>query len=195
MKLAMAEAIAQELLGYFAPVCDRIEIAGSVRRQKKEVKDIEIVYIPSVGHRAVDLFGTEEPYRLPDVTLRNLERMDILVPDQRVKRWGDKYKRAVHVASGMVVEMFAADADNWGYILALRTGPADFNKLLVTPQVYGGALPFGRRVNGGYVWGSREIVPVPEEEQFFAEVGVPCWPPEERSKAKLALYLHERGRR
>ena len=41
MKLAKAKAIADKYVALLAPFCDRIEIAGSIRREKEEVGDIE----------------------------------------------------------------------------------------------------------------------------------------------------------
>jgi len=47
----------------------------------------------------------------------------------------------------------------WGVVFALRTGPGDFNKLLVTNVRFGGACPAGRKVAGGRVW---DISALPE---------------------------------
>ena len=46
MNLQQAQQIAERIKSELAPHCDRIEIAGSIRRKKPEVKDIEIVCIP-----------------------------------------------------------------------------------------------------------------------------------------------------
>jgi len=40
----------------------------------------------------------------------------------------------------------------WGVIYAIRTGPGDFHRLLVTSQWFGGACPKDRKVAGGRVW-------------------------------------------
>ena len=53
--LPLAEVTGQSLIRLLADSCDRIEIAGSVRRQVFEVGDIELLCIPKAG--AVDLFG------------------------------------------------------------------------------------------------------------------------------------------
>ena len=45
MKHAEAKAIAEKYLLQLRPFSRRIEIAGSIRREKPEVKDIEIVMI------------------------------------------------------------------------------------------------------------------------------------------------------
>lgn len=47
MNLAQASALAGQLVEKLAPFCERIEVAGSVRRRKLEgIKDIELVAIP-----------------------------------------------------------------------------------------------------------------------------------------------------
>ena len=46
MKLAQAENLARRVVETMAPYCERVEIAGSIRRGKAEPKDIEIVAIP-----------------------------------------------------------------------------------------------------------------------------------------------------
>lgn len=47
MELSNARVIANELVQTLAPFCDRIEIAGSLRRQKPQVHDIDIVALPN----------------------------------------------------------------------------------------------------------------------------------------------------
>lgn len=46
MKYEDAILIAERVKAELEPHCERIEIAGSIRRKKPEVKDIEIVAIP-----------------------------------------------------------------------------------------------------------------------------------------------------
>lgn len=46
MKHTEAYQIATRIKAELQPHCERIEIAGSIRRNKPEVKDIEIVAIP-----------------------------------------------------------------------------------------------------------------------------------------------------
>jgi len=35
------------------------------------------------------------------------------------------------------------------------------------------------------------VIPTPEEEDFFAALGVPCWPPQERTVQQLIKYLKQ----
>ena len=46
MALAYAQQMAVALVELLAPACERIEVAGSVRRQKDRPNDIEIVAMP-----------------------------------------------------------------------------------------------------------------------------------------------------
>lgn len=46
MNLDYAKQIAEALIEELRPYCERISIAGSIRRGKQEVKDIEIVAVP-----------------------------------------------------------------------------------------------------------------------------------------------------
>ncbi len=198
MKLKEARLIAEELVGALAPACERIEVAGSVRRGKANPKDIEIVFIPKRGERMKDLFSMEN-YLLTDDVLERLNVEGVLQRDSVTVRWGPKYKRAVHRASGAVVEMFAATEENWGYIYALRTGPGDFNKVLVRSVGDGGALPLGLSLRDGHLWDRRNpfrvhVIRVETEEEFFEAMGMPCWPPEERTPERLREWLRERVR-
>jgi len=65
MELEKAKAIAEELKELLAPACERIRIAGSIRRRKPDVGDIEILAIPKfngvvdlLDHKLKWLIGT-----------------------------------------------------------------------------------------------------------------------------------------
>ena len=47
MKLEKAKAIANEVIERLRPYCSQIMVAGSVRRRKAQVKDIDILLIPA----------------------------------------------------------------------------------------------------------------------------------------------------
>lgn len=50
MNLETAQKFAAEVHAVIVPLCEKCEIAGSIRRQKREdIKDIEIVAIPSLA--------------------------------------------------------------------------------------------------------------------------------------------------
>ncbi len=53
--LAHAQKLANRLVELLAPHCERIQIAGSIRREKPEIGDIEIVCAPKLV--AADIFA------------------------------------------------------------------------------------------------------------------------------------------
>lgn len=191
MQLQHAENIAQELLRTLASCCERIEVAGSVRRRKAQVKDLEIVYISKTG---VFQNGTLFPIEgaLIDQGLALLVERGILGWDYDTPRNGPKYKRLVHLNSGLVVELFAAQPSTWGYILALRTGPAEFNQRLVSPPWKGGIKPLNLSFVDGVVLCHGVPVEVPDELAFFRLFGLPVIAPEQRG---AEILLHAQGGR
>jgi DNA polymerase/3'-5' exonuclease PolX len=117
MKHAQAVILAEEALNTLKPYCDRICIAGSIRRMKPECKDIELVCIPRMVPGG--LFGDE-----PEV-----DPGFCAVVNQWSKVKGEptgKYTQRV-LPGGMALDLFMADAENWGLILAVRTGSAGFS--------------------------------------------------------------------
>lgn len=187
MELKKARQVAWGIIEELTPYCERVIVGGSIRREKAQVKDIEIVLIPRMVTEQVDLFGgTREFSALDGIIYRLVNRM-VLRWDDAVKRRGEKYKRLIHNASGMVVELFAAQPENWGLILTLRTGPGEFNKVLVNR--FGGAMPSDMEMRGGFLWRRGERLETPTERVFFEEVGVPFWVPEERTAERLREWL------
>jgi DNA polymerase/3'-5' exonuclease PolX len=190
MERERAVMVARELAARMGPSCERIHVAGSVRRREPHVKDLEIVHIPKVEIVQAALFYDLDRKRsLVDAAIEQLVKDGVLKWDKRVKRNGPKYKRLIHAASELVVELFAAQPENWGLILALRTGPYDFNRRLVTCRRFGGAMPNDMRMDDGFLWRDRERLVTPSEEAFFGEMGLPVIPPRERSVETLERTL------
>ncbi len=174
--LATAAAIAGELRELLAPACVRIAVAGSIRRQKAEVHDIELVAIPVVDAVADGLWGdTTDVDRLEERILELLRAGRLQARDVVSHRAdgttdaGHKLGRAFKalVYRRLPVDLFIVRPPaEWGVIFALRTGPGDWNTRLVTD-----AHRFLRRVEGGQVIAHGKPVPCPEEEDFFAAIG------------------------
>lgn len=190
MRLQEATRLAGEVRAWLAPACERIEVAGGVRRGKADVGDVEIVAIPRPSGRPV--FG--ELARTPlDATLARLVREGALRWDTAVRRDGPRYKRLIHVRGRLPVDLFLAGDDNWGNILAIRTGDADFARLLVTQRRHGGLMPPGMAQAGGRLWAPFEGEPAPvscpTEEAFFRALGIDFVPAPETRTGDLARQL------
>lgn len=189
MKLERAREVGMQVIAALSSRCARATIAGSVRREKAEVKDVEIVYLSQEETRIVDLFGRTVTYPLTDRLIERLVEQGFWMKDKQVKRWGPLHKRLIFRET--VIELFRAKRENWGLVLALRTGPADFNHILVTSDRWGGAMPGNMRMAGGFLLREGLQLETSDEASFFAYLGVPYWRPEERSAEKLNSFLQE----
>jgi DNA polymerase (family 10) len=160
MKLNEALEIAQELAKQLAPHCYRIEVAGSIRRKRPEVKDIELVCIP-------------KPY---DVGLFQTGIASVVNQWEKVK--GElpcKYtQRQLH--GGIKLDLFMATPENWGLILAIRTGSAEYSH-----KVLGAAWKARgyKSVNGMLAYNGKEIA-VRSEEELYTRIGLTWIAPEKR---------------
>ncbi len=183
LPLKQAEAIAKAIVDIYAPACERIEIAGSIRRQCEMVGDIEIV---AIAKPILNLFGEPTDETELDAMLRD--------EGQEPSKNGPKYKQMQVLVKGdeMQLDLFLAEPCNWGYILMLRTGSARFSQRMVQDRrLPGGLRPPGLRCRDGYVWRAKywdgeaphpaETICVPDEETLFELWGMDFIPPAKRA--------------
>lgn len=182
-----------------APFCGRCLVAGSIRRRKEEVKDIEIVATPIMETAYVQegLFSEE-------VTVNLLHRwattqliiswikpgVSQIVP-WKIKPEG-KYWRGL-LPSGIKLDLFIADYTNFGLIYAIRTGCADFSSALLAhantrsryqteTRWYEDRPELKKRGESGYLVAKAngERVATPEERDVFELLGLEYIEPHER---------------
>ena len=170
--LAAVLPIAQRLLAALAPYCERLELAGSLRRNKPLVGDIELVAIP---RRQRDLLG--QP--LPGHTL-----LDGFLTDRGVvfAKRGEKYQQFAY--GSHTVDLFIATPATWGSIYTIRTGSADFSHWLVTPRPHG-ACPWSVRFGAagdhpGRLTQAGRLLATPEEADVFNALGLATIDPADR---------------
>lgn len=200
------ERIAVEVMKLLGPACEQMIIAGSIRRLKPFPEDVELVVRPRLTTDQLHMFDAEdEEISALDRHVERLLLAEQAEPRPRlawskvVKANGTRYKRLTWCGK-VEIDLFAVlPPAQWGALLAIRTGPADFGHLLVTKQCYGGAMPSDWEQKGGALWRPTgcvgvEKVETPTEESYFAALGLPCWPPEERNAGRLWKFLHERNR-
>ena len=197
MKRIKALSLAQNLLEELKPGCERIQVAGSLRRGKREVKDIEIVAIPVIVETpsAVDMFGKVISTSIESVldTMLISKLLTSSLPweiDADLKRWGPRYKRLRHRETGVVCDLFLTDRARWAYTLTIRTGPAGFSKAIVTLALRRGwhfsdSLLHHHPKSGGKPCKRGEscsfIKPIMTEAELFETLKIPWCEPAERS--------------
>lgn len=181
MELPIAQSIANNLIEHSSSACDRAQIAGSIRRCKSVVKDIEIVAIVNDYdklYKRLTSFGRFIKPGVPDIV------------DWPPKP-NAKYVRML-LNEGIKLDLFIATPQNWGGILMLRTGcgvdenGSAFNgfssgMLQRWKKISAG----GKMINGQLVQPDGTVPPQQEEEQIFDLVGLGWIPPEMRTSKKI----------
>jgi DNA polymerase/3'-5' exonuclease PolX len=189
LPLAEAREIAEQLVALLQPACQRIVIAGSIRRQRPDIGDIDLVLEPIIKREAGGLFGDQVTERdlLHDLCCRLADAGTLERRRDKNDRatWGPNLKRALY--GGLSVDLqVVTDPTTWGSWLLIRTGPADFNRAMVTPVWQGGKLPSGFEWKDSfrlYRYGGR--VETPTEADVFAALGYAYQEPPERGIAPL----------
>ena len=169
--------VAKELCDRLTPFCERIIVAGSLRRRKLEVGDVEILFIPKITHERDGLFDTV-PTSAAEVAIQKLLDAEILT--MRPSKtggfsWGKLNKLAIHRATGIPVDLFATNEDCWYVSKVIRTGGKETNLMLTT-----GAHKFGRTLHAygsGFTGRDGQLITCKSEEEVFELAGVPYTEP------------------
>lgn len=179
---AIALTVASSIVEMLEPHCERIIIAGSVRRQKPSCGDVEILYIPKIEDApdTMDMFRRID-LNLADQTILAMERAGILARRKNSKgseMFGAKNKLMVHVETGIPVDLFTATEENWFNYLTCRTGPSESNIRICETAIKQGKKwhPYdvGFEKDG-------EMIRMNSEQEVFEFVGLPYKQPEDRT--------------
>ena len=167
--------IARPLVEEMSPFCERIEIAGSIRRGCQGVKDVELVAIPRWELGAViDLFGTTDESNSLHAWALDAERRGLLrwikTGTSEIEPWTPKpegkYWRAL-LREDVKLDLFLPRQDNFGLLYLIRTGHKEFSS---------GVLGHAKR-NTGYQ----------TESSYFKEHGI-------KDRGEPECYLVEKKR-
>jgi len=111
MELKEAQGIAVKVVELLHPHCGRLTVAGSIRRRRPEVNDIDIVLVPS--DRA-----------MLDYVLMSLSK------DGKMKMSGKKIARVA--MEKIDLDVYYATEETWATLLLIRTGSKESNLRLAT---------------------------------------------------------------
>lgn len=171
MFYATAKKIADNVVDLLRPHCERIEIAGSIRREKEICGDIEIVVIPKPYETGLFTSGLASVVNQWEKVKGELE-------------YGKtKYTQRILPASIVGVEgkrvaldLFIADATNFGLIYAIRTGSSEYSHKVLAQ----GWVKKGYKSEGGFLTQAGKVYEVPEEIDLFNRIGIPYCEPKNR---------------
>jgi len=107
ISLGTAQKVAEAVVSELRPDCQKIEVAGSIRRRRPWVHDIDIVVIPK------DYWNFYQHLRgLGTLTMSGQKIMRATVPS---------------LAGPVQVDCYVATAENWATLLLIKTGSAQSN--------------------------------------------------------------------
>ncbi|OAG27361.1 DNA polymerase/3'-5' exonuclease PolX [Thermodesulfatator autotrophicus] len=152
------------LLKKKSPV-ERIDVAGSIRRRRETVKDIDILVTAKDHFKVMDVF----------VSLPVVE--EIIAKGET--------KTSVRLKQGIQVDLRVVDPECYGAALAYFTGSKAHN---IRIRELG--VQRGLKINEYGIFRGQERIGGKEEEEIFAAVGLPWIPPElreDRGEIEAAL--------
>jgi len=154
MRLQKAQKLAKQIVEQIHPHCERIEIAGSIRRRKQECRDVDVVLIP-------------KSFLWPRIIATLQRTMDAEV----IKR-GESIAQLT--IKGVNVDLYVASPETYEALILIRTGSAEHNiKLSMLAQKKGLKLTHKGLTRG-------DVVIARTEREIFESLDLPYKNPEER---------------
>ena len=122
MELLEARKIAIDICYLLQPHCSKINIAGSIRRKKPEVKDIEIVCSPNI-YVASDLFGNALQSQRSAAFAQVANSLGRIIKGDAA---AGRYMQ-IELSNKLKLDLFIPDEADFYRQLAIRTGSADYS--------------------------------------------------------------------
>ncbi len=185
MELSKANFLATKVLLALNPMCSGLMVAGSIRRGRAEVGDIDIVAIPKATVAMGPLGG---PVSFPEESVwKLLFPKELKKAGLQVEEAGPELQRYVF-ADGFQVDIYRARPETWGVILLVRTGSKEHNvKLCSLAKSKGlklsaalGVLKFPSALRDSVGDDFGKVIASRSEEEIFAALGLAFVEPKNR---------------
>ena len=137
------------------PATQRVEVAGSLRRRRESVKDIDFVLSSQAPEAAAELFTTHES--VGEIVQRG------------------QTKSAVRLHNGLQADLRVVADDEFPYILHHFTGSKEHNV-----ELRARAIDLGLKINEYGLFRGEERIDCIDEAAFFKVLGLDYIPPELR---------------
>lgn len=120
MVLQTAQNIAIAYCYKIQPYCDKLHIAGGVRRMKPEVHDIEIVCVPKI-EVSKDLFGGDAAVIRSKEFIEAVNNFGKIIKGNATGRY-----MQIELPEGINLDLFIPAPEDFYRQYAIRTGSADY---------------------------------------------------------------------
>jgi len=168
MDYQTARDIAEKVVFNLRPYVEKICICGSIRRHKPEVGDIDIVCLPKT-EPIKDLFGMVVDHKRMDGFINTINAMEKVKGEPE-----GKYTQ--RLLDGVKIEIAMASPDNYGNLVLIRTGNAEFSRMVMTH-----ALRRGFNQRDGFLYKKDQLISIPDEMTYFKTISLPYVQPENRN--------------
>lgn len=162
------------------PYVELYEIAGSIRRERAEVKDIEICVKPKGGLIGQPLLFSNDVtvWQTNDFAFTN----HFLVKGCEVLKNGERYKQILTPENIKIDLFICIPPSQWGLHLQTRTGNRQFSRLMVTKRSQGGLMPdkYIRKDSRLYDTKIERYIEVPNEMTLFQLYSMKYIQPQDR---------------
>jgi len=149
--VSVIEAAYQEL-AELSPLSKRLQIAGSIRRNKPEPNDVDIVLIPkNIG----DIMRYVSRYTAGNIGCGNTHA---------------SYKK-----NGIEIELYFAKEENWGAMLMYATGTNKYNIMMRMCAKFN-----GKKLSQLGLFKDGKLIASQTEEEIYAALGKKYREPEKR---------------
>lgn len=163
MKYEEILPIAERALELISPHCFRAVIGGSIRRGAPDCKDIEVIIIVRPFERGLLESGLA-------TVVNKWEKVKGEMIYGKVK-----YTQRI-LPEGVKLDLFFATPENWGLVLATRTGSSSFSKYKLAYRW----SRLGYKSIDGYLTKDGARIDVREEEDLFRLLNIPFVEPKDR---------------
>ena len=168
MHLPLAQKLAEKILAEISPYCLKAEIAGSIRRRRPFVNDIDLVLLPRDGN----LLALQERFHKSCKVLKEGQQ-----------------NAMYELANGFQLDVFFAYqkealftpmTTNWGTLLLCRTGSKEHNIYLIeqAKKINRAWRPYA----GVFDLDTGDCLACATEESIFEALGLPFIPPQSRER-------------
>jgi len=157
LELVKAKALASQIRDQMKALCVRLELVGSIRRQKALVGDIDFVVVAANS----DWIKISSLFKKSNIICAGNQLIKVNIPIE-----GELFQ----------ADFYRAYDDNFGIQQLVRTGSAEHNCFLAS---YALSKGFKLKYSEGLMK-ETSVVSGKTEESIFEALGLPCPIPEER---------------
>ncbi len=196
--IEIAKKKALEIAQALEPHCERLKVAGSIRRGKLWVKDIDLVAIPRMYSKNA-LFGRTSELDKTDFYEAVRGVLSSLTSEGMKLLRGPAY---LDYPTTIPVDIYIAADESWATLLLIRTGSLEHNIwMCARAKACGGKLHAdgsGLEVPGQYDPVAQrvinnKVIRAKTEEEIFKAMGIPLADPKDRECANGRPVWMARG--